>query len=290
MKRLLKSCAVIAALSWPSLVHAERPSLIDDYEPGKQTNVLELETGWYFDDNGQDLHVLTPAARLKTALSEHAELEIDWPSVLTDVSGGPSDYTRFLSGNPLLAGYLVKPFEHEDARGYMRIGLGIAPPVIDVDPGTDLVRDITAFSAALATRGWWDAWSYAPDTLSVVVPAQWETLVGGALLIGGDAAAGLLFPTDDRIDDDTDLTLQAAGTLGYRSGPLTVGGKLQGVWLATTDGDNAQLAAVPFVQADVARGAGFVYSRFVLNLDEPLGVFGDGADVWGLYAGGGARF
>lgn len=294
MRRLLESYAALAvlmALAWPSLARAEgRPTLVDEYQPGRETNALELETGWYFEDAGnRDLNTLTPSANFKATFSQFAELEIDWPSVLTVVSGGLSDYTRFLSGNPLLAGYLVERFERGGTRGYVRIGVGISPPVIDVDPGPDLVRDISAFSSALATRGYWDTWSYAPDTLSLVIPVQWESLVRGVLL-GGEAAAGLLIPTDERIDDEADLTLQAAGMLGVRGGPLTIGAKLQMVWLATAGGDNAQLAAVPFVQADVASGAGFVYSRLVLNLDEPLGVFGEGADIWGLHVGGGARF
>jgi hypothetical protein len=63
---------------------------------------------------------------------------------------------------------------------------------------------------------------------------------------------------------------------------------LQMVWIATSEADNAQLALVPFVQGDF--DGGFVYLRFLINLDEPFGVFGDGADVWGIFAGGGGRF
>jgi hypothetical protein len=62
------------------------------------------------------------------------------------------------------------------------------------------------------------------------------------------------------------------------------------VWAATSDADdNAQVAFVPFVQSDF--DGGFAYLRFLINLDEPFGVFGDGgADVWAIFIGAGARF
>ena len=90
------------------------------------------------------------------------------------------------------------------------------------------------------------------------------------------------------------MILQLAGMIGGRIDNVSVGTRLQVVWLATEDGgDNAQLALVPFVQADFSDN-GFLSARLVLNLDEPLGVFGDGtgllSKVWGLHLGGGTRF
>jgi hypothetical protein len=141
-------------------------------------------------------------------------------------------------------------------------------------------------------NGLWDIWKYAVDRLSLVIPGQFERR-SGALLYGGDAALAVLIDTSDA-NRAAELVVQLAGMIGARIDDVSLGTRLQVVWFVTEHNtDNAQLALVPFVQADFSDG-GFVYARFVLNLDDPFGVFGNGTGlltkVWGLHVGGGARF
>ena len=104
---------------------------------------LDAELGWYTDSAaGRTLHVFTPAASLKAELTERMELELDWPTVVTYAHGTGMDYTRFLSGNPWLTLYAVWRSDH----WYLRVGGGVAAPLVDVDPGRDLVEDRKWFS------------------------------------------------------------------------------------------------------------------------------------------------
>lgn len=280
--------AFVLALACPSLVLAEaRPTLLADHPASAHGNTaLELELGWYTDSSGGvTMHVLSPFLGLRHAVSNEVELELDWPFAFVDVSpdAGGGDST-FVSGNPLLAAYYVGALE----RGYYRIGGGVAPPLANLDAGDpgDVIHGI-AYTRALWIRGMWDFWLYAYDRLSLVVPVQIEGQ-SDALVAGGDFAFAFMLPTDDQVAPDNEVVVQLGGMLGGRTGKTTLGARLHLVWIPSSDGDNAQLSLIPFVQGD---GSGFIYAKVLLNLDEPLGILGDGGqDVWGLFIGGGGRY
>lgn len=289
MRRAMhRALAVVGALlSLPGGARADaRPTLLADHAPGAPGTTLEVELGWYTDSAATTtIHALAPLVGFRHAFSDAAELEVDWPFAFIDVSSdlGPGE-SSFVTGNPFLAGYYVDRSPH----GYFRVGGGIAPPLASVDPnGTG--ADLVAYSAGIGMRGGWDSWLYLFDHLTLVVPFQGEVDSHG-LVLGGDAALAYAISTDQQVDNENDLVLQFAGTIGGRAGVVTAGGKLQVFWVPTSNNtDNAQIALVPFVQADFEDG-GLCYVRFTLNLDEPLGVFGNGGDAWGLFLGGGARF
>jgi hypothetical protein len=231
-------------------------------------------------ESGRSLHALAPALSLRVALADSLDLELDWPFGFTTVSSELTEaQDELVSGNPFLAAYYVD----RQRSGYLRVGFGVAPPVLSVD---DLDQIFTVI-LPLYMRGLWDAWLYAPEHLSLVVPLQLESR-RGALLLGVDGAAAVMIPTSDVESDDTDLLLQLAGLIGAKKEAVSAGVRLQMAWVATADRDNAQLALVPFVQGDLDNA--FVYLRILVNLDEPAGVIGDGGDVWALYLGGGGRF
>jgi hypothetical protein len=139
-------------------------------------------------------------------------------------------------------------------------------------------------------EGQWDAWLYAPSRFTLAFPLQVEHR-SDALLVGADLGIGAMFTTDEETAPDHEVVLQAAGLLGAALDSAQLGFRLQVVFAATSDSDDkAQVAFVPFVQGQLGRSA-FLYARFVMNLDEPLGVFRDGEGwVWGLHLGGGGRF
>jgi hypothetical protein len=278
----------VLLVSAPHLARADvRPSLLKDHAPDAPPATLELELGFYSGEfeEGDSVTSVTSVAGMSYRLSSHFELELDWPFAFMD--GGES--STFVSGNPFTAAYYVHPW----SSGYARFGAGVGWPLAKIDTGTSasffsVLGELAPYLHALNARGLWDIWLYGPETLSLVVPAQIESR-HGALLLGADTAFAYLIGVNDLLDPESDAFVQLAGMLGGARDNLTAGLRLQLVWAATTDSnDAAQVSAVPFVQVDLG-SAGFVYGRFVLNLDEPAGVFGDGAGVWGLYAGGGGR-
>ena len=281
MQQRLASMVILCVLLSSTRVVAEsRPSMLADYLGDARKGSIEFELGWYTDsDDGGSLHALAPVLSARFAATEHLDLELDWPfafvAVSPDIGEGSAE---FRSGNPLVAGYYVS----RQHGGYLRVGFGVAPPVAQVDDSSDLVP----IASGLAMRGLWDSWLYAPETLSFVFPFQIERRMD-RLVLGADTALAVLIPTSGGTDE-TDLDFQLAGLIGGTTGPVSAGVRLQLVWLPTSNSDNAQVALVPFVQGDFS--GGFVYLRFLINLDQPLGVFGDGADVWALSIGGGGRF
>jgi len=290
----------LAVLTWllasPLLAHADsRPTLLAEHEPGAPPVTLELAAGWYTDSNGgTSLHAfpIVPGGALR--VNEHVELELDWPLVyFTSSAGGGDGFDAFRSGNPFLAGYYVHPFTH----GYARLGFGLGLPLASVNlpsPGSlsalgEALKEVMPLAIASGSLGFWDFWLYSPERLSLVFPIQFE-LDRDGLLLGGELAPAILIPTDPQFSPKVEVTFQLAPLIGARVGPVSLGTRLQLVWLATSDvADKAQLSLVPFVQGQVGR-SGFLYARFVLPLDEPLGVFGDGDALWGLHLGGGGSF
>lgn len=292
MKHLTWIGFVLLAASLPQHARAEeRPTLLEDHRPGARPAAIELGLGWYTDsDMGSSIHVLRPTLGARVAVSNSAELTLDWPFAFAIVSPAMGDGdSSFRTGNPVAAIYYMK---RSDV-GYYRIGGAIAPPLAHISGSNDsLLTAAAAYAGASAMNGLWNIWQYEVDRLSLVLPGQFERR-SGHLIYGGDFGLGVLVDTGDA-NRDAEVVLQLAGMLGGRVDNVSFGTRLQVVWLATQGGgDNAQLALVPFVQADFSDN-GFLFARFVLNLDEPLGVFGDGvglwSKVWGLHIGGGTRF
>jgi hypothetical protein len=268
----------------------ERPTLLEDHRPGSRAGAIELGLGWYTDsDTGASVHVLRPTLGARIAFSNSAELTVDGPFAFAILSPAMGDGdTSFRAGNPVAAVYYMR---RSDV-GYYRIGGAIAPPLAHLGGSDALGAGFIAYAGAAAMNGLWNVWQYSVDRLSLVIPGQFERR-SGHLIYGGDFGLGVLVDTGDA-NRDAEVVLQLAGMIGGRIDNVSVGTRLQVVWLATQDGgDNAQLALVPFVQADFSDN-GFLFGRFVLNLDDPLGVFGDGrgllGKVWGLHLGGGTRF
>ncbi len=268
-----------------------RPTLLEDHQPGAKPAALELGLGWYMDkDSGTTLQAFAPTLGARVSLSEHAELTLDWPFAFASVSpsSGSGD-SSFRTANPFVAGYYMQ--RRRD--GYFRIGGGIAFPLAHVGRSAlnGLGTPVLAYGITSVMQGWWNIWMYLPDHLSLVVPLQLEHR-SGALVLGGELGTGFLLPTRSG-SSKVDVAFQLAGSLGGRIDNVTIGGRLQAAWIATLDGDNAQVALVPFVQADFS-GGGFVYARLLLNLDDPFGVLGSNtglaAKVWALALGGGGRF
>jgi hypothetical protein len=164
----------------------------------------------------------------------------------------------------------------------LRWSFGLALPVASTDADDFGLPLFTA----LATRGLQDIYLWAPDTFSLVGRLRAEA--GHELVLAFDGAAILSIPTSDD-ERDVDLTLQPAGELIVRvARPTSFGVRLSLAWLATSDGDNTQLALAPFLRHDF--GSSFVTAQLLMNLDEPLGFAFDEGGYWGFFLGVGGGF
>src|SRR5262249_14893392 len=146
---------------------------------------------------------------------------------------------HIISGNPNAIVY----YTDRKHGSFFRVGGGLGLPLAP-DP-----FGITV----LGMYGLRDAGGFWPKTLSLIVPGAFQ-VQHGALLLGADFAGAVLIPTNG---GKTELALQLAGLIGAKVDKTTLGVRLQGGWLPTVDGDWAQLALVPFVQADFSDGGFF---------------------------------
>jgi hypothetical protein len=180
------------------------------------------------------------------------------------------------NGNPYAAIYYVDA----DEQGYFRIGAGLALPLSTLDDDADLA-EVSGSGLVTAMRGNESAWLFQPSGLGVVLPVRGEKQYGAGVL-GGELKLAI-FEAGDTVLPVTELGFMAAG----RAGAFMSGAWLQLVWLPFVRDEGAFLSIAPFVQMDVSKRVS-VHARLLLNLDEPLGVFG-GAKVWGAFLGAAVR-
>lgn len=295
---MLKRCVLwallgiaFAPLLAPQLAAAQgRPIGLAERKGGRD-HAVELE----FDFSSFTIEVPIPASPEITyttllpklygsfGLTDTLELEAQLTTIYADYSPeeGEGDST-FELANPYVALFYAKRTD----RSVARVGGGLALPVLDSDD-----FGMAPFMG-LATRGMMDMWIYTPKALSVVVPVQLQVRAT-TLVLGVDAALAFMIMTGEGTDEDDDLEvpLQAGALVGAALGDVTLGLRLQVASLLTVEGDNTQVSALPFIQADLD-GGGFIHGGLLVNLDEPLGVLGDDNlyEVWALRVGGGTRF
>jgi hypothetical protein len=288
MSKRLSFLGLVLCFSAPLVALAQgRPIGLAEQKGGRD-HALELELDFSsvtFETPTNELtySTLLPKVYGSFGLTEHLELEATLPTIFVDYSpeSGEGD-SSFQLANP----YVALLYAHRTDRSVARIGGGIALPLLDPDDGVGIM----APALAAWTRGLQDVWLYMPNALSVVVPGQVQ-MRSSMLVIGIDGALALLLNTaGTEEEDDAELAVQAGALLGAALGDVTLGLRLQLASMVTAEGDDTQVSMLPFIQADLD-GGGFVHGGLLVNLDEPLGVFGDGEpDVWALRIGGGTRF
>src|SRR4029077_780154 len=96
-----------------------------------------------------------PHLDLRQAFSEHAEITLDWPIAINIGAG----YAGIASGDPSAVLYYM----NRGQDGYFRLGGGVAFPLAPY-----------YWPIVAAMNGLRDALSYAPKTLSLLFPVQFE--------------------------------------------------------------------------------------------------------------------
>lgn len=148
------------------------------------------------------------------------------------------------------------------------------------EDATDAPIAASAYQHASAIRGDWNQWLWAPDRAAGVLHFASQGVLD-ELLIGGEAAVGLLAPMSD--GGSMAAAGQMAAELGYATDCVSVVMRVQGVATVTPGLDDPfQVSLDPYVAWKVSDAATLM-ARWTINVDNPTGV--DGAGIWGLRVG-----
>jgi hypothetical protein len=233
---------------------------------------------------------ITPVLRAELELSSW-QLGLDLPFAFASVdvvTGASVEENGF-------GGRLGDPTLHVDyltETGALRgtVGLAVAIPTSDSSVGVDADEIAGRFAEVIGaySRGLWNMWWYLPDVWTLIVPASLEH-ANSERELGVEGALAWLLPRSEARENQG--VLQIAVRAAMVEDLTVVGLRLQGV-LGIEDGllgnDNFQSSAELFAELRlpiVWLGAGLL-----VVLDEPLGVLGDGADMWNLRVSAGVHF
>jgi hypothetical protein len=228
-------------------------------------------------DDRSELWVLSPVASAAYRVHERWALALDWGVAMAIESpAAGNEESRVGSGNPMLSvAHRLSALEHNR----FDVWLGATAPLAWLADGTKRGFSRAMYAHALATRGLWNAWLWAPEQTALASGVKWAFKPSRDLRLRAEGALGVTLPLGDVTQDAADLFVQLATAVEGSAGLLAFGLRLQSV-LMTADSDPLQLAIVPYVRANFNVWA--LDLRTVINLDEPLGVFGAGLDAWGL--------
>lgn len=152
-----------------------------------------------------------------------------------ETSGGPvafdASVLRVEPGNPVLEGAFERGLSDDL---FLRVGLGVAiasagRPELgnEADVLAERAGSEVTHRAAMAMRGWWSPWRWAPERFGLFLPARLVGRVDIAQL-EGEAGLGVMFPVLGDRGVDPDVILQLAGGFGVEAAePLRLGLRLR---------------------------------------------------------------
>jgi len=227
-------------------------------------------------ETNSSLTVATPVLRGLYKIRPDVMAELDWGFALlldSEVSASAR------SGNPWLKGW------YRGERGLLRwyAGVGVTVPLASVNLGPDGRIARALYNQSAAAWGLWDDWRWTPGRMALPIPAAlWYTLSPHVIATAEAALAPVVGVRDG--EGGTDLLAQlAVGARFLLPHDLWVCPRVQAVLLPSASVDRLQLAAGLRVEWAPRFGRFFVGA--LVNLDEPLGVFGRGTQTWGIHLG-----
>jgi hypothetical protein len=218
-----------------------------------------------------------------------------WGRTAADVVGVSlsQSASNFVMGNPDVRA----DFEVTSGPVLARVGLGVAFLVADASAGSaDSIEGKRALQLASASRGTWNPWWWMLDTYTFFVPGEIRYR-GEGFAAGVEGALALTIPGKQSNDVRDAGTLAQVGAfiaamqdetgsvgvrvrsviplLNRREAPVVIG--------SVTAGGSPQPCQTSIEVYGEMHAADILLlgAGFLLNLDEPFGVFGDGQDVWG---------
>lgn len=249
---------------------------------------VELATTATLAPSTADVTTTHLAETLSAGLRLGARLTLTLDATLAFTSFRPSGRERRTStrlGNPLLA---VHSTLLEGPQRTLRVGLGVAPPLVLAPGGLD-ANSAAAFAdrVALEARGTQAPWLWANNAVPIVVPASVAVRVARRFEVTWEAQPAYLLSVNRRPSRVAlDSTLRGGLSLGSWLPELALHGYAQSVPLR--DGDYAQLSAAAALRYEQPRW--WARGELAVNLDGPAGFGETNRTPWGLTIGAGARF
>jgi hypothetical protein len=202
--------------------------------------------------------------------------DVDWGFVLArDSDAGFTART----GNPWLKGWYRREFEGIELQG----GLGVTLPLATVTLGPDGRLHRALYNHSEALWGMADIWRWVPGRLAVPVVLQAEYPLGLRQVYSAELALAPMTGVRSG-EKGTDLCGQLALAGRFMLVPtFWIGARLQGVLLPSSRVDRLQSAVALRVEWTPRLGRFFLQG--LVNLDEPVGVFGRGSRAWGIFLG-----
>jgi hypothetical protein len=230
----------------------------------------------HISEKNSSLTVSNPLLQGRVILWNHFLADVDWGFILArDSDAGFTART----GNPWIKGWYRRAFDGLQLQG----GLGVSLPLASTTLGPDgrLQRALYNHSAAL--WGMADMWRWSPGRLAVpiVVEATYPESVGQIY----SAQLAVAPMTGMRSGEKgTDVVSQLAVTGRFMLVPaFWMAVRLQEVLLPSDSVDRWQTAVA--LRFEWTPRLGRFFLEGLMNLDEPVGVFGRGTGSWGIFLG-----
>lgn len=266
----------------PGAWHSDAPDAADVVQtrPQQTPGPVGLRLDLTYTSRSDDLTtlaVLSPMFSVSYRFRTHWAIGLDW-GVAYAREAFDSNLTqhRFGSSNPLLS---VARSLFDDERHRLDTWAGVTLPLAWLADGVERGFSRAMYAYALASRGLWNPWLWAPESLGVASGGTYVADLSRDAAIIVEGALGVTAPLTDVSQDTADLYVQVASAGELGAGVARLGVRVQGVFM-TSDIDALQTALVPYMRFDFGRWS--FGGRFLLNLDEPLGFMGAGIDAWGL--------
>ncbi len=227
-------------------------------------------------ETNSSLTVGTPVLRGLFSIRPHFLVEIDWGFALM-LDSENSGSAR--SGNPWLKGW----YRGQWGRLRWYAGVGVTAPLASVNIGPDGRIQRALYNQSAAAWGLWDDWRWTPNRMAVPIPAALAYVVSSELIATVEAALAPVFGAGHGGTDSDLLAQLAVGARFLLSHDIWLCPRLQAVLLPSASVDRLQTAAGLRVEWTPHIGRFFLGA--LVNLDEPLGVFGRGTQSWGIHLG-----
>lgn len=249
---------------------------------------VELATTATLAPSTDDVTSTHLAETLSAGLRLGPRLTLTLDATLAFTSFRPSGRERRTStrvGNPLLAAHLTLL---GDPRHTLRLGLGVAPPLVLAPGGLD-ANAAAAFAdrVALEARGTQAPWLWSNNAVPIVLPASVEVKLARRFEVTWEAQPAYLLSVNRRPSRlALDSTLRGGLAAGSWRPELALHAYAQSVPIR--DGDYAQLSAAAALRYDQPQW--WARGELAVNLDGPAGFGETNRTPWGLTLGAGARF
>lgn len=263
---------------------------------------LELGATSGGSDSGHTHFATTAELGLRFGVAESVVADVTWGLITgrmhargeVEISGSPVAFDeavmRVDPGNPVFRGLYSGALS---SNVHLEVGAGLAVPSAGrAENGSDeptLARRAASevsHRAAMAMRGYWSPWRWAPERFGAFVPARLAILLDD-VSIEVAAGVGTLVPVLGDSRQPIDVVLQlGAGFGAHLFGPLHAGVRVRAV-------GGAQGAVVPGTVVSAEPWARLrldpvqISLRGVVNFNGPDGVAGDRGPAFGVFLAAG---